>query len=174
MASCSLLVRISTSFARSARSLSSMFSSTSQRDCRACESISRRWTFSCSAAWAASCSSLSVSSCSSSSPTRAALLSLKALWAALFWALRFVGGVSVAGFLPGFGLGGMTHSLVVIEIGAFATGGPGIGEMTDAMDILLTGAAAAGEAGRDFLGWAGWMGGLADVGVDEDGRCWCW
>lgn len=70
----------------------------------------------------------------------------------------------------------MTHSLVVIEMGAFATGGPGIGEMTDAMDILLTGAAAAGEAGRDFLGCAGWMRGLVVVGVDEDGRgcCWWW
>lgn len=27
-----------------------------------------------------------------------------------------VGGVSVAGFLPGFGRGGMTHSLLVIEV----------------------------------------------------------
>lgn len=84
-----------------------------------------------------------------------------------------MGGVSVAGFLPGFGLGGMTHSLVVIEMGAFATGGPGIGEMTDAMDILLTGvgtAGAAGDAGRDFLGCAGWIGGLAVAeGVDEKG-----
>lgn len=52
-------------------------------------------------------------------------------------------------------------------MGAFATGGPGIGEMTDAMDILLTGVVAAGDAGRDFLGCAGWIGGLDIEVVDE-------
>ena len=84
----------------------------------------------------------------------------------------------MAGFLPGFGRGGITHSLLVIETCAFATGGPGIGEMTDAMDILLTGAlaaegdAAAGlKSGRDVLAGAGWMESLAvvcAVARDED------
>lgn len=69
----------------------------------------------------------------------------------------------MAGFLPGLGRGGITHSLVVIEIGAWAGGGPGIGEITDAMDILSTGVVAAGDAaerlevGNDFLAGAGWM-----------------
>lgn len=50
----------------------------------------------------------------------------------------------MAGFLPGLGRGGMTHSLLVMEMGAFAGGGPGMGEMTDAMDILSMGDEAAG------------------------------
>lgn len=142
-ASCRRFRSASTSFERSARSLSSMFSKTSHRDCSACASISSRRTLSCRACWIRSCSRLSASSCSSSSPTRAARLSRKALCAALFWAFRFVGGVSVAGLRPGFGRGGMTHSLVVMEMGAWGGGGPGIGEMTDAIDILWRGVAGA-------------------------------
>lgn len=67
----------------------------------------------------------------------------------------------MAGFRPGLGRGGMTHSLVVMEIGAWAGGGPGIGEMTDAIDILSMGAGVVDtaavrlEVGSDFLTGAG-------------------
>lgn len=54
---------------------------------------------------------------SSNSPTLAALLSLNARWATRFCALRFVGGVSVAGFLPGLGRGGTTHSFDMMAAG---------------------------------------------------------
>jgi hypothetical protein len=44
--------------------------------------------------------------------------------------LRFVGGVSVAGFRPGFGRGGMIHSFRVTIVGV---GNPDAG----AMDAIL-------------------------------------
>ena len=47
-----------------------------------------------------------------------------------------VGGVSVAGFLPGLGLGGITHSLEVMDI-LGGSGGAGLGLITDDMAILL-------------------------------------
>lgn len=46
-----------------------------------------------------------------------------------------MGGVSVAGFLPGLGRGGITHSLDVMDI--FGGSGAGFGLMTDDMPILL-------------------------------------
>lgn len=48
----------------------------------------------------------------------------------------------------------MTHSLLVIDIGGFAAEGAGMGEMTEAIDILLTGAAfaACGSAVLDDTG----------------------
>ena len=59
-----------------------------------------------------------------------------------------VGGVSVAGFLPGLGRGGMTHSLLVMEVlggseAIFAIGTPG--------------------PGVPAIGW------MARCGVEEDG-----
>lgn len=51
--------------------------------------------------------------------------------------------MSVAGLRPGFGRGGMTHSLVVMDIlGAASVGG---GLMTEAMDILFTGGGGLAE-----------------------------
>lgn len=64
--------------------------------------------------------------------------------------------------------------MLVIDTGPFAAGGPGIGDITDAIDILLMGALAAGgdeagdtaaglRSGREFLAGAGWMASLAVV-----------
>ena len=76
-------------------------------------SPSSRWMWLRSSVCSLSSSSSISFICSSSSPTLAALRSRNARCAARFWAFRFVGGVSVAGFLPGFGRGGTTHSLCV-------------------------------------------------------------
>jgi hypothetical protein len=65
--------------------------------------------------------------------------------------LRFVGGVSVAGFLPGFGRGGITHSLEVIDPGV---PGPGEGEM----------AGLAANAGTSGAG----VGAIEDVDIITD------
>lgn len=55
----------------------------------------------------------------------------------------------MAGFRPGLGLGGMIHSLVVMETRGMAWGGGvGSGLITDAMDILLIGA-LGGEVAED-------------------------
>ena len=57
---------------------------------------------------------------SSSSCTLVALLSRNALCAARFCAFLFEAGISTLGFLPGFGLGGKTHSLdVIISVTGF-------------------------------------------------------
>ena len=62
-----------------------------------------------------------------------------------------VGGVSVAGFRPGFGRGGMTHSFLVTMVGA---GGPDAGAINAMFDVFEedfipsvggAGAKAAGE-----------------------------
>lgn len=121
-----------------------------------------------------SCSSFCSSSCSSNSPTRAALRSRKALCAARFCALRFVGGVSVAGLRPGFGLGGTTHSLLVM----LRTGPGADGESIVAMPIagaeVLSAAGFVVAAGRigtfgaivAELEGAGVVGEAAEAGVD--------
>jgi hypothetical protein len=89
--------------------------------------------------------------CSSSSPTLAALLSRKALCAARFCAFRFVGGVSVAGFLPGFGLGGIIHSFVgPKDIGLSQDPGDGIIIICALLGIGLI--AKVGGAGAIFAG----------------------
>lgn len=123
------------------RSFSSISWRIAHWDLKVCSSSSRA----CARSWPVfsfwSRSRRWCSSCSSSSPTRAARLSRNARCAALFWAFRFVGGVSVAGLRPGFGRGGMTHSLLVMDaaldgvIGdgveaAFAAEGGGIGMAT--------------------------------------------
>lgn len=107
---------------RAARSFSNMDSSHWHLVCSVWDSTSRWFILSCISRTIRWCSSFCSSSCSSSSPTRAALRSLKALCAARFCAFRFVGGVSVAGLRPGFGRGGMTHSLEVMETGPWADG----------------------------------------------------
>lgn len=57
--------------------------------------------------------------------------------------------MSVAGFRPGLGLGGTTHSFVVMETFCM-TGGGGVGSglMTEAMDILLMGPPGDGADGE--------------------------
>jgi hypothetical protein len=113
---------------------------------------------------------LNSSSCSSSSPTLAARRSRNARCAARFWALRFVGGVSVAGFRPGLGRGGITHSRVVMDILGVgcAVGVVGSGLTTEAIDILLIGAfggeAADCGAGTRFARTEGRSGTLAVAG----------
>lgn len=69
---------------RSSRSLSSILSNTRYRDLNVWSSISRPCALSRNSLSTVSCFSRCSSSCSSSSPTRAALRSRKALWAALF------------------------------------------------------------------------------------------
>lgn len=68
-----------------------------------------------------------------------------------------MGGVSVAGFRPGFGRGGMTHSLLVILSCV-----PGAGDIVEPMFILF--------AGTDMLTWedrADDTGRMATAGVVE-------
>lgn len=94
-------------------------------------------------------------SCSSSSPTLAALLSLKARCAARFCAFLFVGGVSVAGFLPGFGLGGITHSFLGPNVIGLAISPPGVPGCDAIIICWLFGIgliASIGGAGAMFAG----------------------
>jgi hypothetical protein len=117
------------------------------------------------------CSASSSSSinfiCSSNSPTRAARLSRKALWAALFCAFRFVGGVSVAGFRPGFGRGGMTHSLLSsdVPVPGLPAGGEAaaIGEGLSVSD----GRRRTGSSALIFGGDAAFSGGGFMLGVED-------
>lgn len=65
-----------------------------------------------------------------------------------------MGGVSVAGFRPGFGLGGMTHSLVVTSEGAAIPDAGAMAAMVDALAALMAmvggaGAILAGEPALD-------------------------
>lgn len=75
-----------------------------------------------------------------------------------------MGGVSVAGFRPGFGLGGMTHSLLVMVSGP---DGPGEAILTTAgfrvADELAT--VAGRIAIRDVVDTTDAAGELADAGV---------
>jgi hypothetical protein len=108
-----------------------------------------------------SCSSFVSSSCSSSSPTRAARLTLKALCAARFWAFRLVGGVSVAGFRPGLGRGGTTHSFLVIMAGVGRPDGTGATAMFGVLADLIA---------RTECADARAVGDPAEEGVDTEGE----
>lgn len=88
--------------------------------------------------------------CSSKSPTLAARRSLKARWAALFWALRFVGGASAAGFRPGLGRGGTTHSFLVSDGRACSEAEMGACRLCAVKGFA--GANAWGEVGENAVG----------------------
>ena len=66
-----------------------------------------------------------------------------------------MGGVSVAGFRPGFGRGGITHSLVVM-MGGFGTRAAGASAaISDAFTDLVTRAGAGAIAAGDGVDSAG-------------------
>lgn len=72
-----------------------------------------------------------------------------------------MGGVSVAGFRPGFGRGGMTHSFLVTREGA---GRPDAGDMAAMRDASAALIAMLGGAGAMLAGEP------ADDGVDTAGE----
>lgn len=69
--------------------------------------------------------------------------------------IRTVGGVSVAGFLPGFGSGGTTHCFVItipVPTGALAGGvGKGAGAIGVTGEAAIATGAGAIEVSRDAL-----------------------
>lgn len=71
-----------------------------------------------------------------------------------------MGGVSVAGFRPGFGRGGMTHSFRVTMV---AAGSPDEGAMDAILDAFEDLIASVGGAGARAAGEP------AEVGVDTAG-----
>ena len=71
-----------------------------------------------------------------------------------------MGGVSVAGFRPGFGRGGMIHSFLVTMVGA---GSPDAGAMNAMLGTLEDLIASVGGAGARAAGEP------AEDGVDDAG-----